>query len=120
MMKQLPPSVIDVEHEDLVPWSVYDRLHKQNTFNRRMKKLFAAAACFGLVASGMGIHMDWVDLRVAVAERFLALDQLKAQENDAAHRSTSPCGHDRFECESLDWTILKAIAKNRSPFDGRE
>ena len=121
-MKRLPPpetlEVIDAEFSDAISIAEYNELRRQYGAQKFFKWFFFVLACFGLGGLGLSIHTDWASLRLEVQKRFLAMEQLEAKEKDANFRTTSPFGHDRFERESLDWTIIKAIAKDENPFEG--
>ena len=118
-MRKLPASIIDVEFEEAIPTAQYNLIVRENNKNRRMKRVFAVCAASCVMLSSIAMHNEWSALKIEVARRYLALEQLEAQENDAVHQSTSPCGVDRFAREELDWTITKAIATNGSPFNAQ-
>ena len=119
-MKALPPPknlrVIEADCEEGISLLEYNQLLRKHNGQKFFKWVFFLLACVGLGGLGISMHTDWAMMRWEVAQRFLAMDQLEAKEKDANYRTTSPCGHDRFERENLDWTIIKAIAKDESPF----
>lgn len=122
-MKKLPPpqkhlEVVDVDFMESIDRDRYDQLLKENRVNRFFKWLFFVLCWVGLVALILFIHTDWASLRLEVGKRLLATEQIEAKNAGPEMHLDSACGPDRFDRENLDWIILKAIAKDKNPFEG--
>jgi hypothetical protein len=122
-LKKLPPpqkhlEVVDAEYMESIEPAEYERIVKENKANRFFKWLFFVLCWLGMLGLVLFIHTDWATLRLEVGKRLLATEQMEAKKLGSDFNRASPCGPDRFDRENLDWTIIKAIAKDENPFKG--